>query len=56
MGPEGKNDNKMVVYGVSAFVFLVGGVLLFANGVPVLISGASVFMGLIFIWLAMRSR
>lgn len=42
------------MYGLAAFTFAVGGILLFVNGTPALIAGACMFIAVIMAWLAVR--
>lgn len=52
MEPQ-KKDNKKLVYGLSAFVFIVGGILLYSTSA--LVGAASVIIGLLAGWTAYRS-
>lgn len=55
MEPGAKKDTRRLAYGLPAFVFLSAGVVLYLNGTPALICAASVIMGLIFVWMALRT-
>lgn len=48
-----QKNNKRLVYGVAAFVFIVGGVLLFSTSA--LIAACCVIIGLLAGWVAYRS-